>query len=706
MKIPENIVDQILNAAKIEDVIRSYGVDLRRAGSVLNACCPFHDEKTPSFVVSPGKGIFKCFGCGKGGNVTSFVMEKESCSYPEALRILAKRYNIEVPERELTAEEKKQQSERQNMFALNEWYAKWLTEMMMTDEEGRAIGLSYFRSRAFTDESIKVFQLGYSLPKGNAATEAARRAGFSEELLLQSGITGKNEQGKLYDRFRGRVMFPIHNVTGKIVAFGGRILEKKENTGKYVNTPENVVYHKSNELYGLFQAKNDIVKKNQSILVEGYADVISMHQAGVRNTVASCGTSLTKEQVKAITKYTQNILIIYDGDHAGVKAALRAIDMTLDAGMTVKLVLLPNDSDPDDFAKSHQTDEILEYLEKESMDFVDYQIKALLDGKMDDTAKVNDALTQILKSTTRIKDDMSREIFVKKISKIFDIDRKVIVGKMQSLLRDILDEEERARQMENSQRRQTGATGGYGNGRQEIDEDPFPGQPIPEDAWQNWNSGLVVPKTEKTRELWLREKELVQFILRNVEESVTVNVEGEDEPMQIKITDYLLANMQDLRKEDNSIFDNEQYQRVLDLLQMTEEPTEKMFTLSEDSVISNLAATLLLDPYSVSKRFAKKDVIKVTENSSQFAVRMKEDQKRQEKEEHDSKLLKDAFILLTEYKATVLKEKIKELKEKLKQTGDNVEESFELLREIQGNTILLQKLTDPNSYKEDGKRTD
>ena len=322
--IDPKVVEKILDAAKVEDVIRSYGVELHKAGSVLKGLCPFHEEKTPSFVVSPAKGIYKCFGCGKSGHAVSFVMEKEQCNYPQALRILAKKYNIEVPERDMTAEEKAEQSERQNMFALNEWFVKYLQDVMMNDPMGRAVELSYFRNRQFTDEPIAKFQLGYALPENDAATQAALKAGYSEKLLIDSGITGKNERGQLYDRFRGRVMFPIANLTGKIVAFGGRILEKKENTGKYVNTPENIVYHKSNELYGFFQAKNDIHRCNQCILVEGYADVISMHQSGVRNVVASCGTSLTEEQVKAIHRFTDNILIIYDGDNAGIKASLRA----------------------------------------------------------------------------------------------------------------------------------------------------------------------------------------------------------------------------------------------------------------------------------------------------------------------------------------------------------------------------------------------
>lgn len=667
MKIPENIVDQILNAAKIEDVIRSYGVDLRKAGSVLKACCPFHDEKTPSFVVSPAKGIYKCFGCGKGGNVTSFVMEKEGCSYPEALRILAKRYNIEVPEREMTEEEKRQNSERQNMFALNDWYAKWLTESMMNDSEGRAIGLSYFRNRAFTDESIKNFQLGYSLPKGSAATDAAKKAGFAEKLLIDSGITGKSEQGRLYDRFRGRVMFPIHNVTGKIVAFGGRILEKKENVGKYVNTPENIVYHKSNELYGLFQAKSEIVKKSQCILVEGYADVISMHQAGIKNTVASCGTSLTEEQVKVIQKFAQSILIIYDGDAAGVKAALRAIDMTLGTGMTVKLVLLPNGADPDDFAKEHNTDEIEAYLEKESMDYVDYQLKTLLDNKIDDPIRVNEALTQILGSTARIKENMTREIFIKKIAKIFDLDRNVIVGKMESLLRELIDEEDAARAREQS----------YNKPPQAFEKEK-----------QNWNTSLNIPATEKPKELWIREKEIVQFILRHVEETVTAISEETNEPIEVRITDYLLTNMQDMIKEDGAIFENDLYQEVLDILQSTDNPTYTMFTNSENEEVRNLAATLILDKYQLSKRFTIEDKIKVSPESEQYAKVMK-DKRKHDKEEHDRILLNDAYTLLTEYKTAVLNDRIENL---MKEMLDSSTRGLEILQEIQDYRMMIEKL--------------
>lgn len=664
--IDPHTVQQILDAARVEDVIRSYGVELHKAGSVLKGLCPFHEEKTPSFVVSPAKGIYKCFGCGKSGHAVSFVMEKEQCNYPQALKILAKRYNIEVPEREMTDEEKAEQSERQNMFALNEWFVRYLQNVMFENPEGRAVGLSYFRSRAFTDETIRKFQLGYSLPENDAATQAALKAGFTEKLLIDSGITGKNEQGKLYDRFRGRVMFPIANLTGKIVAFGGRILEKKENTGKYVNTPENIVYHKSDELYGFFQAKNDIHRCNSCILVEGYADVISMHQAGVKNVVASCGTSLTEEQVKAISRFTNNILIIYDGDNAGIKASIRAIDMVLAAKMNVQLVLLPGGADPDDFAKSHQLDEIEEYLKTNRLNFIQYKIKALLDNKFDDPIAVQNALNSVLESIAKIPDAMTQELYLKETSKLFDIDKKLL---MPNLSQMVNEDVARTQSMQNRQQYQQPAA--------------TPAARVP----------FNQPKEQPLYPFDIRECEIVQFIVRHCTEMIHYRDDSDTTtPFQqlptYRVTDLLLANMDELVAEDGTIFKNPKYQKFINCIQQGPITDERFFLFNEDPEISTIASSLILDKDVICKRFIDDDDIFKLQPCDPGYEKKKAEFDLRQQEKYETRLINDIATLINEYKRDILKWQQAQLLQRIKETP---EKALDILPEVQRLAELIQQ---------------
>jgi len=667
--IDPRTVQQILDAARVEDVIRSYGVELHKAGSVLKGLCPFHEEKTPSFVVSPAKGIYKCFGCGKSGHAVSFVMEKEQCNYPQALKILAKKYNIEVPERELTDDEKAEQSERQNMFALNEWFVKYLQDVMMNNPEGRAVGLSYFRNRQFTDETIAKFMLGYSLPENNAATKAAIKAGFSEQLLIESGISGRNEQGKLYDKYRGRVMFPIANLTGKIVAFGGRILEKSEKSSKYVNTPENIVYHKSDELYGFFQAKNDIHRCNSCILVEGYADVISMHQAGVRNVVASCGTSLTEAQVKAIKRFTSNILIIYDGDNAGIKASLRAIDMVLAAKMNVQLLLLPGGADPDDFAKSHQLDEIEEYLKNNRLNFVQYKIKALLNDSFDDPIAVQNALGSVLESIAKIPDAMGQELFLKETAKLFDVDKKLMLPTLKQL---VGQEVERTRDKEDKP------------SYQQTEEQPItPAARVP----------FRQPKDAPLYPFDIRECEIVQFIVRHCTEEVHYR---DEESMSVpfmelptyRVTDLLLANMEDLMAEDGTIFKNPKYQKFITCIEQGHIDDEKFFLFHEDPEISTIAASLILDKDVISKRFIDDDDIFNVKPEDNNYERKKAEFELRQKEKYETRLISDITILINEYKHDIIAAQHADLLKKIK---TDPEHAMELLPEVQRLAEMLQR---------------
>lgn len=370
--IDEATKQRILDAAKIEEVVGDF-VTLRRRGVNLIGLCPFHNEKTPSFTVSPAKNICKCFGCGKGGTPVNFIMQHEHLDFPDALRYLAKKYNIEIVEKELTAEQIQARTQRESMMALNEFAGRYFVNQLWKTEEGQSVGLSYFRERGFSDATLQKFQLGYSLNQYRALSDQAIKSGFSAKLLTDLGLATRGDREQLTDRFRGRVIFPVHTLSGRIVAFGGRVLVQSDKTAKYVNSPESEIYHKSNELYGIYFAKDSIVRNDAVYLVEGYTDVLSMHEAGIENVVASSGTSLTQGQIRMIHRFTNNITVLYDGDAAGIKASIRGIDLLLEEGMNVKVVLLPDGEDPDSFAKSHNADEFIDYIKHHQTDFIQFK---------------------------------------------------------------------------------------------------------------------------------------------------------------------------------------------------------------------------------------------------------------------------------------------------------------------------------------------
>ena len=430
--IDRETVDKILDAVDIVDVVSDF-VHLRRRGANYIGLCPFHNEKTPSFSVSRSKGICKCFSCGKGGSAVNFIMEHEQMSYYEALKYLAKKYHIEVKERELTDKEKQEQSERENMLVINEFAMKQFEENIYGTDEGRNIGLSYFYERGFNDSIIKKFHLGYSLDNSTALYDTIKKHGFNPKYAIETGLCIHNERG-YYDRFKGRVMFPVLNIAGKVIAFGGRTL-KKDDRAKYVNSPESTIYKKSNELYGLFQAKRGIVNKDKCFLVEGYTDVLSMHQAGIENVVASSGTSLTEGQIRMIHRFTDNITVLYDGDAAGIKASLRGIDMLLAEGLNVKVLLLPDGDDPDSFAKKHSATEFQDYITAHETDFIRFKTTILLEGLEDDPLKRAAAISDIVKSISVIPSNITRAVYTKECSDKFGIEEKVLVNEVAKAIR-------------------------------------------------------------------------------------------------------------------------------------------------------------------------------------------------------------------------------------------------------------------------------
>ena len=423
--IDKATVDRIYSAADIVEVVSDF-VTLKKKGVNHQACCPFHNEKTPSFVVSPAKGLFKCFGCGKGGNAVTFVMEHENMTYVEALKYVARKYGIEVQERELSPEEERRNDDRESMLVASSYAAGWFADTLMNNDEGRSVGLAYFRQRGFTEGTIKKFGLGYCPSAGDAFTKAALAAGYKEEFLVGAGLTGKKDDGRLYDRFFGRVMFPIQSVSGRVIAFGGRTLRTDKKIAKYVNSPESEIYHKSNVLYGLFFAKRAISQSDSCILVEGYTDVISLHQSGVENVVASSGTSLTTEQIRLIGRFTKNVTIIYDGDAAGIQASLRGIDMVLREGLNVRVVMLPDGEDPDSFARSRSGDEVSRYIREHEEDFISFKIRSLLADAGGDPIKKAGLISDIVASIAEIPDPIMRSLYVRETSRTMDIDQQIV----------------------------------------------------------------------------------------------------------------------------------------------------------------------------------------------------------------------------------------------------------------------------------------
>ena len=429
--IDRETVDRIYAAANIVDIIGDY-VTLKRKGVNYQACCPFHNEKTPSFVVSPSKGVYKCFGCGKGGNAVTFLMEHENITYPEALKMVAKRYGIEVREKELSEEEIRRNDDRESMFVLNGWAAEYFANYLHRETEGQSVGLAYFRqARGLTDATIRKFGLGFCPAKGDRMSKDALAAGYKKEFLLSTGLSlARERDGSLYDRFRDRVIFPVHNISGRVVAFGGRTLRTDKTVAKYQNSPESEIYSKKRELYGLYFAKRAIQQQDFAIMVEGYLDVISMHQAGIENVVASSGTSLTTEQIRLLGRFTKNITVIYDGDSAGIHASLRGIDMILKEGMNVRVVLLPEPEDPDSFARSHTASEVQAYIRDHERDFLEFKANLLLQDAEGDPIRKAALIGDMVQSIAQIPDPIQRSVYVKECARILDIDENILISEV------------------------------------------------------------------------------------------------------------------------------------------------------------------------------------------------------------------------------------------------------------------------------------
>ena len=570
-------IQTILETARIEEVVGDF-VTLKRRGVNYIGLCPFHNEKTPSFVVSPAKGIYKCFGCGKAGNAVKFVMEHEHYSYPEALKYLAKKYSIDIEEEELTPEKQQELDERESMFVLNTFINHYFQENLFEHEEGKAIGLTYFKERGFLEATIKKFQLGYALNHRDDYSAHAIKNGFKKDVLLKTGLSIEKNSG-LIDRFRGRVMFPIHNLTGKVIGFGGRILGSDKNTAKYLNSPQSEIYDKSKTLYGIFFAKSAITKADNCYLVEGYTDVISMHQAGIENVVASSGTSLTVEQIKLIKRFTPNITMLYDGDPAGIKASFRGTDLILEQGMNVKIVLFPEGEDPDSFVRSHRTSEVERYITENATDFISFKTKLLLDETAGDPAAKAKLIKEIVQTISHIPDPIVRTVYIQECSSLMDVPEQTLMNELNKLIRQKFRKKNQVtvQEVPDENVKQ----------KQQTEFDPL--------------------------DMTHQEKAVIRLLLLYGDKFFLEVAENEEEPVNINVARYVVEDL----VNDEVSFKNETLQKIFEeyktALENDELPKISYLTSHPDEKVAQTVIELISSPYDLSNNWEKNKIYVKTE---------------------------------------------------------------------------------------------
>ena len=586
--IPKETIDQIFETARVEEVVGDF-VQLKKKGTNLWGNCPFHNEKTPSFSVSASKGIYKCFGCGKGGNSVNFIMDHEQHTYPEALRYLAKKYNIEIEEEEQTPEQIAEQTERESLYLALAFAQRTFTSNLLKTDEGQSIGLSYFKERGFTQETIEKFELGYCFDRYDSFGNKALEEQYNRKFLIDSGLC-LDREGKLIDRFKGRVMFPIHNLSGRVIAFGGRTLRGDKKVAKYINSPETDVYHKSNIVYGIYQAKSEIIKKDNCFVVEGYTDVTSLYQAGIHNSVASSGTSLTVEQIRLIKRYTNNLTIMYDGDDAGIKASFRGIDLVLEEGMNVRTVLFPDGEDPDSFSKKMDQDELTEFIETNSKDFIQFKTQLLADEAKGDPIKMAGLIKDIISSIALIPDPITRNLYVRQCSSIMDMDEEILMMEL------------------NRNRRKN-----Y-NEKQRKDKSRTSDVPLPEEPLLTRKSNQELKK----RDAEFQERDIIRILILYSAKEIEFDVWDEDEEKvidreSVNVVDFIVTEI----LEDEITFENDLFKLVLEefskMLGENQLPSEKHFINHHNPEISSLAVNFLAQPHVVSERWKEHNVITLFE---------------------------------------------------------------------------------------------
>ena len=656
-------IERIKDAANIVEVVSEF-VTLRKSGSNYKGLCPFHDEKTPSFYVSPARGTCHCFGCGKGGNPVGFIMEHEQMTYPEALRWLARKYHIEIKERELSDDEKREQSERESMFIVNEWAASYFQHLMHDTADGVAIGMQYFRSRGFRDDIVSKFQLGFDSTDRRALAQEALRKGYKEDFLLKTGICYKNDRGELIDRYAGRVIFPWIGISGKVVGFGGRLLDSRTKgvNQKYVNSPDSEIYHKDRELYGIYQAKKAIAKEDRVYMVEGYTDVISMHQCGIENVVANSGTALSVHQIHILHRFTSNITLLYDGDAAGIHAALRGTDMLLSEGMNLKVLLLPDGDDPDSFARKHSADDFRKYIEEHQTDFIEFKTDLLLRNERD-PLKRSEAINSVVRSISFVTNPILRDTYLHDCSVRMGINEATLINTLNNFIRS--NREETASSLNNSQSTQTATQ----NSKLKIQNSPSPLQ-----------------QASKVEQM------LVELVVRNGDTIIYNNVETEDgTTVNLNVAQYIAYNL----GVDGLKFANPLNSRILDeaVNHAGDENfcAEQFFLHHSDIEISHIATDLCMDKYQLldEQKTARADEEK---NADELRV---------EEENRIEALRQQTEHLLNDFRMDYLEQRLRDLKrdislavndpERLQQLMEEYKTAHELrsqLARLLGNNII------------------
>lgn len=656
-------IERIKDAANIVEVVSEF-VTLRKSGSNYKGLCPFHDEKTPSFYVSPARGTCHCFGCGKGGNPVGFIMEHEQMTYPEALRWLARKYHIEIKERELSDNEKREQSERESMFIVNEWAASYFQHLMHDTADGVAIGMQYFRSRGFRDDIVSKFQLGYDDTDRRALAQEALRKGYKEDFLLKTGICYKNDRGELIDRYAGRVIFPWIGISGKVVGFGGRLLDSRTKgvNQKYVNSPDSDIYHKDRELYGIYQAKKAIAKEDRVYMVEGYTDVISMHQCGIENVVANSGTALSVHQIHILHRFTSNITLLYDGDAAGIHAALRGTDMLLSEGMNLKVLLLPDGDDPDSFARKHSADEFRKYIEEHQTDFIEFKTDLLLRGERD-PLKRSEAINSVVRSISFVTNPILRDTYLHDCSVRMGINEATLINTLNNFIRS--NREAMNSSSDNSQT--TKPTNQHS-------------------TFNIQNSATPLQQASKVEQM------LVELIVRNGDTVIYNNVETEDgTTVNLNVAQYIAYNL----GVDGLKFANPLNSRILDeaVNHAGDEQfcAEQFFLHHSDIEISRIATDLCMDKYQLldEQKAARADEEK---NADELRV---------EEENRIEALRQQTEHLLNDFRMDYLELRLRDLKrdislavndpERLQQLMEEYKTAHELrsqLARLLGNNII------------------
>jgi len=647
--IDHSTIERIFDAAQITDVVSEF-VSLKRRGVNYLGLCPFHNEKTPSFTVSPAKGIFKCFGCGKGGNAVNFIMEHEHLSYPEALRWLAKKYHIEIEEKEVTPEELAKQNERESMLVVTQYDARLFSENLFHGHEGMTLGLSYFRERGFGDAILRKFEVGYCNERRDDFTKKAIAAGYKSDYLVMSGLTIDRE-GYLFDRFAGRIMFPIHSLSGQVLGFGGRIIKTDPKAAKYVNTPETEIYHKSRIVYGIFQARQAIIKEDRCYLVEGYTDVLSMHESGVENVVASSGTALTQEQIRLIKRFTPNITMLYDGDPAGIKASIRGTDMVLEEGMNVRIVMLPDGEDPDSWSRKTSDEEFKRYLKENETDFIKFKTRLLLDEAQSDPVRRANLVREVVRSIAVIPDQITRTVYVKECSTQLNMPEEVILDEVMKL------RNQDSFRNRNSWPAQDSASGSL--------------QDMPGTAATSTSASQRQRKKEETS--FYSEREILRLLIRYGAEVLTRELDKETGIETITtVADYIITEIND----DGLKFENEYFAAMFDEIAFSVGqgliPGDTHFVHHANPAISALVVDMLTEQYTLSRIWGKHGAYVETEE-----MKLKE-------------MVPDAVLKFKGDKIKVLQ---KEIRRAMTEAGDDDEKVAALQEQYKVMTSLQKKIS-------------